>query len=338
MASAAPAAVICSPLRCISSTPVEADSASPRVPATEPIVPMVAGAGDDLAAGLQRRVCLDDHDALAGGAAVLHAAHDFLPHEAALAERHAVEQIHVGLVREGVAEGVVLAAFGHAERDAVRVIVGGGGVGLAGGFLRQSRCDAWPPQRAHSEFGQPRVEHLRHLLGVLRRRSVVPVHLDDEFVACVLDVDACAEPVHLQPLHELCGLFSGRLDQEAAAMPRDEKIEQHLPLRRQQRGKHGAARRSPQLDVIGHQALQQFLRIAAVDAHDAAVGKQRCLGMRHVGCADPGCRGRPFCYISLPTGRRHGGDKQAPDRALLTRCHDGRDFRSDRQGRNGRQS
>ena len=84
---------------------------------------MVAGAGGDFAARLKRRAALDDrHDALAGGAAVLHAAHHFLPDKAALAERHAVELIEVGLVREGVAEGIVLAALGHAERDAMGVI------------------------------------------------------------------------------------------------------------------------------------------------------------------------------------------------------------------------
>ena len=54
---------------------------------------------------------------------MLHAAHHFLTDEAALGERHAVEQIDVGLVREGVAEDVVLAALGHAEGDAVGVIV-----------------------------------------------------------------------------------------------------------------------------------------------------------------------------------------------------------------------
>src|SRR5262249_2614920 len=49
------------------------------------------GAGGNLGAGPKLRVALDDDDALAGGRAMLHAAHHFLADEAALGEGDAVE-------------------------------------------------------------------------------------------------------------------------------------------------------------------------------------------------------------------------------------------------------
>ena len=50
---------------------------------------------------------------------MLHARHHFLADEAALFEIDAVQGIHGRLVRERVAVDEVLAALGHAERDAL---------------------------------------------------------------------------------------------------------------------------------------------------------------------------------------------------------------------------
>ena len=96
---------------------------APAVPATEPTVPIAAAPALISAPGGERRLALDRHHALAHAGAVLHAAHHLLADEAALGEGDAVELVEVGLVREGIAEGVVLAALGHAERDAMRVVV-----------------------------------------------------------------------------------------------------------------------------------------------------------------------------------------------------------------------
>src|SRR5204863_9525752 len=80
-------------------------------------------AGPHLDARRQRRLSRYRYHALAHAGAVLHAANNLLPDEAALAEGDAVELVEVGLVGKSIAEGIVLAALGHTESDAVRVIV-----------------------------------------------------------------------------------------------------------------------------------------------------------------------------------------------------------------------
>ena len=67
----------------------------------------------------------DPHHALPHHGLVLHARHHLLADEAALVEVDAVEQVEIGLVRKGVAERIVVAGLGHAEGDAVGVVVGG---------------------------------------------------------------------------------------------------------------------------------------------------------------------------------------------------------------------
>ena len=95
-------------------------------PEPEPIMPSVALAGHHRGAGFRRRAVEGDrHDAGARGAAMLDARHHFLADEAALVEIDAAELVHVGLVREGVAVDEIRAAARHAERDAVRFVVGG---------------------------------------------------------------------------------------------------------------------------------------------------------------------------------------------------------------------
>ena len=54
-----------------------------------------------------------------------------------------LQLIHVGLVREGIAERIVLAALRHAERDAVRVVVLGCGI-HAVAWPRRYRPQTWP--------------------------------------------------------------------------------------------------------------------------------------------------------------------------------------------------
>ena len=102
-------------------------------------------------AGFGRRTVEGDrHDAGARGAAMLHARHDLLADVAALVEIDAAELVHVGLVREGVAVDEVDAAARHAERDAVRLVVGGVDqrrAEIGGGLCRRdaaAACTRWP--------------------------------------------------------------------------------------------------------------------------------------------------------------------------------------------------
>ena len=71
---------------------------------------------------------------------MLHARHHFLADVAALGEVDAIDEVQVGVVREGVAIGEIEPAFGHAKRDAAGVVGGAAGLVLGGGFL--ARDDA----------------------------------------------------------------------------------------------------------------------------------------------------------------------------------------------------
>src|SRR5690242_19282066 len=88
--------------------------------------------------------------------AVLHAAHHLLADKAALGKGHAVELIEIGIVWEGIAKGVVLAALGHPQRDAMRMVV----LGL--NLQSPARADEVGRQRrlgqgAQSERSEPRI-------------------------------------------------------------------------------------------------------------------------------------------------------------------------------------
>ena len=71
----------------------------------------------------QRLIRRYGQHARARSSAMLHSRHNLLPDVAALFEVHAVKEIEAGLMREGVAIGVILAAFGDGERDAHGFVV-----------------------------------------------------------------------------------------------------------------------------------------------------------------------------------------------------------------------
>ena len=131
---------------CISSTRSSRSRASALVAAHRADRADRAGAGRDLAAPAASGASPSTmHDALARGAAMLHAADHLLADEAALGEGDAVEQVEVGLVREGVAEG-----DSPCRLRARRARCGGRGSLRRRRPLRRStsasaRCDAWPP-------------------------------------------------------------------------------------------------------------------------------------------------------------------------------------------------
>ena len=125
--------------------------ARPRPPAAEPVHADLLVARHHRHAGVGRKAVVGDrHDAVARGAAMLHARHDLLADIAALVEIDAVELVHVGFVRERVAIDEIESAARHAERDAVRLV--GCGIDqrraeIGGGFARQDRggrITRWP--------------------------------------------------------------------------------------------------------------------------------------------------------------------------------------------------
>ena len=133
----------------------------------EPVTPTVLVAGHHRHAGVGREAFgRDRHDAVARGAAMLHARHHLLADIAALVEIDAGELVHVGLVREGVAVDEVEPAARHAERDAVRLVglrLDQLGAEIGRGLLGQMR-------RQHARAGRAPAAAGRHRPGRIRSR------------------------------------------------------------------------------------------------------------------------------------------------------------------------
>ena len=129
-------------------------SASPAAPLTEPSVPIRQTVSLDARAGSGEGAhALDGHDALPRRAAMLHARDDLLPDIASLLEVDAIQLIEQRLMREGVAERVVAAAFRHAEADAHGVIVRF----LSGLAAKLRRARSAGNEKAKAKLGQPGV-------------------------------------------------------------------------------------------------------------------------------------------------------------------------------------
>ena len=175
--------------------------ASPRpiAPEPEPIMPSVRLAGHHRGAGFRRRTVEGDrHDAGARGAAMLDARHHLLADEAALVEIDAAELVHVGLVRECVAVDEVRAAARHAERDAMRLVVGGIDERRAE-LRRRLAGDVRRDHAAQPERGQARV-------GIAQAgpagAGAVPDRQHAERFGQILDDHLGAQLVEVEPLHQ----------------------------------------------------------------------------------------------------------------------------------------
>ena len=273
--------------------------------------------------GAQRRRGLHRHHALPHAAAVLHARHHLLADEAALLERHAVEQIEVRLMREGLADGKVLPGLRHAQGDAVRVIgVGGQPFGI-GRRVAESGVEPWRDRREHPQahLGHPRVRvDNPFVVGgqfVVGGRRPGPGGRHLKRTRHILRRDLGTQHVHPQSLDEAIGQLPARLQQEGALVPRHarhEELEQHLALRRQQ-GRVHRGLPCEQIEVGSDGAVQEFLRVGAGHAHDAAVGEERhlcerhivpCIGVRplaHDRAAERQCRLRGVCPRLLTGGK-----------------------------------
>ena len=262
-------------------------------------------------------VGLDDHHALAGGAAVLHAADHLLTDEAALAERHAVEQVHVGLVREGVAE-----ADSPCRPRARRGRCGGRdsraarGVGLAVVAACQARCDAASTACACPSSGRRGSIHIATLPAVLpARRARCPHMATTRYVG---------RRPRCRPWRAACtwrGAWrdrqSGlqRLQQVSVAVPCDEELEQDLALGREQRGVNGRLLRQ-QLHVVGNRCPATAFRHPR-PRHARRRGRQAALSWHWVmAVCRSGMQRPPILLYLAPTGRRQG----ATSKRRTARC------------------
>ena len=98
---------------------------------------------------------MNPDDAFARGPAMLDARDDLLADKAALVEIDAVNEIEIGVVREGLAIGEVDAPLRNAERDAVG-LVALGGAGFARRGERAGCADEAPAETAVARIAEGR--------------------------------------------------------------------------------------------------------------------------------------------------------------------------------------
>ena len=207
---------------------------------------------------------------------MLHARHHLLADVAALVEIDAVELVHVGLVREGVAVDEIEPAARHAERDAVRLV--GGGLDQ---LRRRDRprppwpdaaaaCTRWPSAGSRGSaidqavFGRRRSPSQTAITPSTSDRSSTD-HLG-------------AQLVEIELLDERRRERARAIEEEAAAVLGrrlgDDEIDDDLALRRQQRGEARLRRASPWSMSVVSSPLRKVARVGAGDLDHAAVGEK----------------------------------------------------------------
>ncbi len=196
---------------------------------------------------------------------MLHARDDLLADEAAFVEIDAVQMVEQRLVRKGIAESIVLAAFRHAEGDAEGVVVL-----LARGLATEfgGTC-ALRQERTVAERGQPRI---RIDDGATRLRRLAAPTGRDLARRIGADLDRCAEPVEREPFQKLFFLLARQIGEEAVPLGHEEEIEQDLTLRREEAGMDGIGPLHL-ADIARDQALQEFTGVGAPDPEDGAGGQ-----------------------------------------------------------------
>ena len=200
---------------------------------------------------------------------MLHARDDLLTDVAAFVEIDPAQLIHQGFVREGVAEGEVLAAFRNAERDAVSVV---------GPLpLRRRAAVGCGDDGAPAERGQARIVADEAGLQI-RSRGIIPAGKDARGARAVLDGGLGAQPVEAEPLGEVSRFGARAIEMIGAVRSgEDDEIEQDLALRAEQ----GAEARPPDRDAVeiaGQKAVEKAFGLLARNLDDAAVGET---GHRH---------------------------------------------------------
>ena len=207
------------------------------------------------------------HDALARRPAMAHARDDLLADIAALVEIDAMQQVEVGVMREGVAIGEIDAALRHADADAQRLVV----VGVLGADWRPPwRAAGSPASRAAARAGRRkgcRRGHARARRPRTRRRR------NRRFRRRSLPWRAAYR-----------SRAAWRVRQPAPPGSRAKKPRPTRRARERQISRTGfcpaataaprSAPRRPPLDVVGQQALQKARRVGAAHPNDAAIFEQ----------------------------------------------------------------
>ena len=201
----------------------------------------------------RKRIGCDRHDALARAAAMLDARHHFLPDIAALGEVDAVELVHVGLVREGIAVNEIEPAARHAERDAMRFV---------GAWPRPVPRRDRPPLPAPDAAAASRACPAPAAAGrdSISPYSVVPAPSQIASTPSVAERSSSshlgAQLVEVELSHQIARERARTIEKKAAAVLRrrfrDDAIDDDLALRREQGGKARSSRRH--LADIGGQA------------------------------------------------------------------------------------
>src|SRR5262249_35143072 len=205
---------------------------------------------------------------------VLYAEGLVLADETALVEDDAAELIHGGLVGEDTAVEEIGPAARDAERDAMGLVRGG--INELGAEIR--RRGAGEVRRQHAaraELGQTRVGDAE---AVVRGAAAIPDRQYTQGLGQILDDHVGAQLVEVEPLHQGRRQRAWAIEEEAAAVGgvrfRQQKIDDDLALRREQRGKDGLRRRHL-VEVAGDQAVEELARVVAGDLDHAAVGEKR---------------------------------------------------------------
>ena len=269
-----PPAISGVPAAIASATRSSRSIASALGPAAEPMVPTcrspaVTGTPTSRCMFLDR----DRYDAVARGAAMLHARHHLLADVAALVEIDAGKLVHVGFVREGVTVDEIEPAARHAERDAMG-LVGGRidefGTEVGGGLLRQMRRQHHP----QAKLRQSRIGIDQAVFGV---RRAVPHRQHAQHLRQILGDHLGAQLVEIEPLHQRTRQRARTVEEEAAAVGGRrlgyDAIDDDLALRGEQRAK--ARLPGSNLGDVGRQqAVQEAARVLAGDLDDTAVGEK----------------------------------------------------------------
>ena len=167
----------------IMARPVPA-AAEPNVPITTPPATIsLPGAGGEAGE-------VNPDDALACRAAMLDARDDLLADKAALLEIDAMNEVEIGVVREGFAIGEVDAPLRNAERDAMG-LVALGGAGFARRGERVERADETPAETAVARIAEGR----DRIIGPPSLDARPPCGADTEASGGVGDGDPGAQSV-----------------------------------------------------------------------------------------------------------------------------------------------
>ncbi len=207
---------------------------------------------------------------------MLDARDHLLAHIAALGEVDAVQLVHVGFVREGVAIAEVEPAARDAERDAVRLV----GLRLDQRGAEVGRRLLGKMRRQH----HPRTEGGQARIGidqaVIRDPLAIPQRQHAQRLREILDRDGRAQLVEIQLVDQGFCERARAVDEKAAAVRGrrlgHDAVGHDLSLRAEQRRKAGPFGRHA-ADIGREQPVQKASRRLAAHFDDAAVGKQCCL-------------------------------------------------------------